>query len=39
MKLFYDEFPSEEMAFRKSGGNPDEAERLLAEWVEKGRLS
>lgn len=39
MKLFYDEFPSEEMAFKKSGGDPDEAERLLAEWAEKGRLS
>jgi hypothetical protein len=39
MKLFYDEFPSEETAFKKSGGDPDEAERLLAEWAEKGRLS
>lgn len=39
MKLFYDEFPSEKKAFEMSGGNPDDAERLLAEWAEKGRLS
>jgi len=33
MKLFYDEFPTEEKAFEMSGGNPDETERLLAEWA------
>jgi len=36
MKLFYNEFPSEEKASQMSGGNPDETERLLAEWAEKG---
>jgi len=39
MKLFYDEFPSEKKAFEMSGGNPDETERLLAEWAEKGTKS
>jgi hypothetical protein len=35
MKLFYDEFPSEKKAFEMSGGDPDETERLLAEWAGK----
>ena len=39
MKLFYDEFPTEKKAFEMSGGNPDEAERLLSEWAEKGTRS
>ena len=39
MKLFYDEFPSEQKAFDMAGGNPDEAERILAEWAEKGKKS
>jgi len=39
MKLFYDEFPTEKKAFEMSGGNPDETERLLAEWAEKGTKS
>jgi hypothetical protein len=39
MKLFYDEFPSEKKAFEMSGGDPDETERLLAEWAEKGTRS
>ena len=39
MKLFYDEFPTEEKAFEMSGGNPDETERLLAEWALKGTKS
>lgn len=39
MKLFYDEFPSEQKAYEMSGGNPDETERLLNEWTEKGRKS
>ena len=39
MKLFYDEFPKEEKALDMSGGNPDEAERLINEWAEKGRKS
>ena len=36
MKLFYDEFPTEKKAYEMSGGNPEETERLLAEWAEKG---
>jgi hypothetical protein len=36
MKLFYDEFPTEKKAYEMSGGDPDETERLLAEWAEKG---
>lgn len=39
MKLFYDEFPSEKKAFEMSGGDPDETERLLSEWAEKGTRS
>ena len=39
MKLFYDEFPSEKMAFNKSGGDPDETERLLAEWKALGEYA
>jgi hypothetical protein len=39
MKLFYDEFPSEQKAFEMAGGNPDEAERILEDWAKKGRLS
>jgi hypothetical protein len=39
MKLFYDEFPTEQAAFSKAGGDPDEAERLINEWAELGRKS
>jgi hypothetical protein len=39
MKLFYDEFPTEKKAFEMSGGDPDETERLLAEWELKGTKS
>jgi len=39
MKLFYDEFPTEQAAFSKAGGDPDEAERLMGEWAEAGRKS
>jgi hypothetical protein len=39
MKLFYDEFPTEEKALQMSNGDPQKAEELLAEWAEKGRLS
>jgi hypothetical protein len=39
MKLFYDEFPSEQKAFEMAGGNPDEAERILEDWAKKGRIS
>ena len=39
MKLFYDEFPTEQAAFNKAGGDPDEAERWINEWAELGRKS
>jgi len=39
MKLFYNEFPTEQAAFNKAGGDPDEAERLINEWAELGRKS
>jgi hypothetical protein len=39
MKLFYDEFPADKKAFEMAGGNPDETERILSEWAEKGRKS
>jgi hypothetical protein len=39
MKLFYEEFPTEQAAFNKAGGDPDEAERLVNEWAELGRKS
>ena len=39
MKLFYDEFPADKKAFEMAGGDPDETERILAEWAEKGRKS
>jgi hypothetical protein len=39
MKLFYDEFPTEKKAYEMSGGDPEETERLLAEWAEKGTRS
>jgi hypothetical protein len=39
MKLFYDDFPTEQAAYNKAGGDPDEAERLMEEWAEMGRKS
>jgi len=39
MKAFYDEFPTEQAAYNKAGGDPDEAERLMEEWAELGRKS
>jgi hypothetical protein len=39
MKLFYDEFPTEQAAFNKAGGDPDEAKRVVNEWAELGRKS
>jgi hypothetical protein len=39
MKLFYDEFPKEEKAYEMSGGNPEEAERLLKKWEDAGTYS
>ena len=39
LKLFYEEFDSEGIAEYKSGGNPDEKERLLKEWAQAGTYS
>lgn len=39
MKLFYDEFPTEQAAFNKAGWDMDEAKRLMEEWAETGRKS
>ena len=39
MKIFYEEFPTEQAAYNKAGGDPDEAERLMEEWAESGRKS
>jgi hypothetical protein len=39
MKLFYDEFPSEEKAFEMSGGDPEKTEELLNEWKMAGEYS
>ena len=39
MKIFYDDFPTEQAAYSKAGGDPDEAERLMQEWAEAGRKS
>jgi len=39
MKLFYDEFPSEEKAFEMSNGDPEKTEELLNEWKHAGEYS
>ena len=39
MKIFYDDFPTEQAAYNKAGGDPDEAERLMEEWAEAGKKS
>jgi hypothetical protein len=39
MKIFYDEFPTEQAAFNKAGWDLDEAKRLMEEWAEAGRKS
>jgi hypothetical protein len=36
LKCFYEEFDSETISYRKSGGDPDEQERLLKEWTDAG---
>jgi hypothetical protein len=36
LKCFYDEFPTEQVAYNKSGGNPEEQERLIKEWADAG---
>ena len=39
LKSFYREFPLEEVALKKAGGNPHEAERLKEEWAAAGTYS
>jgi hypothetical protein len=39
LKLFYDEFPADEIAERKSNGDPYEKERLLKEWSGAGEYA
>lgn len=36
VKCFYDEFPTEQAAYNKAGGDPDEQERLIKEWADAG---
>lgn len=39
MKLFYDEFPTEEAARRKAKGDPYVMQTLIEEWAEAGKAS
>jgi hypothetical protein len=39
LKKFYKEFPTDEAALRKAGGDPQEAERLKEEWAAAGTYS
>ena len=39
MKLFYDEFPTEEAARKKAKGDPYIMQTLLSEWAEEGKIS
>ena len=39
MKLFYDEFPADEIAEKKAKGDPEEKARLLKEWGDAGTYS
>jgi len=39
MKLFYDEFPADEIAEKKAKGDPEEKARLLKEWADAGTYS
>jgi len=39
MKLFYDEFPANEVAEKKAQGDPVEKQRLLDEWAKSGTYS
>lgn len=36
LKCFYEEFPTEQAAYNKSGGDPEEQERLIKEWADAG---
>jgi len=39
LKKFYHEFPTEEAAYNKSGGDPDLQEKLIEEWAQAGRYA
>jgi len=39
MKIFYDEFPADEIAEKKANGDPVEKARLLKEWADAGTYS
>jgi hypothetical protein len=39
LKNFYKEFPTDEAAMNKAGGDPEEAERLKEEWAAAGDYS
>jgi len=39
LKCFYDEFPTEQAAYNKAGGDPDEQERLIKEWAALGEYA
>jgi hypothetical protein len=39
MKSFYDEFPAEEISFRKAKGDPEVQQQLLDEWKAAGDYS
>ena len=36
LKCFYEEFPTEQAAYNKAGGDPEEQERLIKEWADAG---
>ena len=39
LKKFYTEFPTEEAAYNKSGGNPQRQQELIEEWAAAGEYS
>lgn len=39
IKYFHDEFPTEEAAYKKSGGDPQLQEKLIEEWASAGRYA
>jgi len=39
LKKFYKEFPTEEAAYNKAGGNPEKQQQLIEEWAAAGQYS
>jgi len=39
LKSFYREFPTEEIAYKKSGGDPQKQQQLIEEWAAAGSYS